>query len=175
MRYQYKREPLTNDEVNSLTQACQTAEEKLVVWTLIDTGMRVSEVAEINKQSLDLQAHRLTVYGKGSGGHGKKRRTLSLSPRLRGLLEPHIVANDTFGVTVRTIQRILHRVANRAGILRATSPHVMRHTFAVNALRKGVNLRALQGWLGHESVRTTELYLNFAPEDIIHDVESKVF
>jgi integrase/recombinase XerD len=42
-RYQYKREPLTQDEANRLANACQTHEEKLVIWTLLDTGLRVAE------------------------------------------------------------------------------------------------------------------------------------
>lgn len=45
VRYQYKREPLTPDEANRLANACQTHEEKLIVWTLLDTGLRVAELA----------------------------------------------------------------------------------------------------------------------------------
>jgi integrase/recombinase XerD len=43
MPYQYKKEPLNNDEVNKLTNACETFREKFVVWTLLDTGLRLSE------------------------------------------------------------------------------------------------------------------------------------
>ncbi|HYY16002.1 MAG TPA: site-specific integrase, partial [Gammaproteobacteria bacterium] len=65
MPYQYKREPLTPDEANRLANACQTHEEKLVVWTLLDTGLRVSELASLTKNNLDWQNHRLMIYGKG--------------------------------------------------------------------------------------------------------------
>ena len=48
MPYQYKREPLTPDEANRLANACEHYREKLVVWTLLDTGLRVSELANLN-------------------------------------------------------------------------------------------------------------------------------
>jgi integrase/recombinase XerD len=47
MRYQYKREPLTPDEANRLANVCHTHAEKLVVWTLLDTGLRVAELATL--------------------------------------------------------------------------------------------------------------------------------
>ena len=49
MRYQYKREPLTADEATRLANACNPHEEKLVVWVLLDTGLRVSEFANPNE------------------------------------------------------------------------------------------------------------------------------
>ncbi|MGB6370482.1 MAG: hypothetical protein WBF68_05565 [Atribacterota bacterium] len=49
MPYQYKREPLNNDEVDKLTNACSTFREKFVVWTLLDTGLRLSEFANLKK------------------------------------------------------------------------------------------------------------------------------
>jgi len=91
MRYQYKREPLTQDEANRLANACQTHEEKLVVWTLLDTGLRVAELAKLNKDNLDWQNHRLMIYGKG-GPYGKlsKRRIIPLSSRVQPIIEGHL-------------------------------------------------------------------------------------
>lgn len=50
MPYQYKREPLNDDEVNSIANACDTFREKSVVWTLLDTGLRLSEFADLKKR-----------------------------------------------------------------------------------------------------------------------------
>jgi integrase/recombinase XerD len=95
MRYQYKREPLTPDEANRLANACQTHEEKLAMWTLLDTGLRVTEPANLTKDNLDWQNHRLMIYGKG-GPYGKssKRWVIPLSPRVQAILEGHLGLHD---------------------------------------------------------------------------------
>lgn len=182
MSQQYRREPLTSDETDALIKACKNSDEKLVIWTLLETGMRVSEIASLTKANVDFQTHRLTVYGKGRGGKkvtkGKeqsrsKRRILGISRRLQPLLEPYLVANDRFGMSVSKIQRIVKRIAGRAGVLRACSPHVCRHTFAVMALQKGVSLRTLQLWLGHDNLQTTSMYLNLAPEEVCKEFDEK--
>ena len=100
MPYQYRREPLTPDEANRLANACQTREEKLVVWTLLDTGLRVSELANLRKDSLDWQNHRFMVYGKGGPyGSRPKRRLIPLSAREQPLIEGHFALYDPFGMT----------------------------------------------------------------------------
>lgn len=65
--YQYKREPLSDDETN----ACESFEEKLVVWTLLDTGLRVSEFATLIKGNVQWQERRLVIHGKG-GPYGRR-------------------------------------------------------------------------------------------------------
>jgi integrase/recombinase XerD len=64
MSYQYKREPLTAEEANRLAAVCNTYEEKLIVWTLLDTGLRVAALANLTKENLDWQSHRLMIYGR---------------------------------------------------------------------------------------------------------------
>src|SRR6266404_5993276 len=165
MPYQFKREPLTQDEANRLAIACETHEQKLAVWTLLDTGLRVSELAALSKENIDWQTHRLMVYGKGGPyGTQSKRRILPLTPRIQSLIEGHLALHDEFGMTTRTIQRLITRVANRAAISRKVSPHVLRHTFAVTAVMKGLSLPSLQRLLGHDRLTTTEIYLNISPE-----------
>src|SRR5712691_6084455 len=84
MSYQYKREPLTADEANRLASACTSFEEKLIVWTLLDTGLRVAELAGLTKGNLDWQSHRIMIYGKGGPyGTNSKRRVIPLSARVQ--------------------------------------------------------------------------------------------
>lgn len=174
MPYQYKREPLTRDEANRLANACQTHEEKLVLWTLLDTGLRVSEFAKLKKDNIDWQGHRLMVYGKGGPyGSATKRRVIPLSSRVQPLLEGHFSLHDSTGMSSRTIQRIAKRVANRAHISREVTPHVLRHTFSVTAIQKGISLPALQRLLGHDRLATTEIYLNLSPEEVIREFREK--
>ena len=159
MPRQFKREPLTQEEANRLANACQSYEEKLIIWTLLDTGLRVSELVGLKRDNIDWQAHRLTIYGKG-GPYGKKtkRRVVPLSPRVRPLVEGHWSLHDSLGIKVRTIQRMVKALANRAQISRPLSPHVLRHTFSVTAIQKGISLPALQKLLAHDHLATTEIY-----------------
>jgi len=55
MAYEYKREPLNRDETARLENACQTPRERLVVWTLLDTGRRVGELSGVSRQMIDWQ------------------------------------------------------------------------------------------------------------------------
>ena len=174
MPYQYKREPLNPDEANRLASACETHQERLIVWTLLDTGLRVAELAGLTREHMDWQSHRLMIYGKGGPyGTKSKRRIIPLTDRVRPLLENHFAIHDTIGMTPRTIQRMLKRVANRARIKRTVTPHVLRHTFAVAAVQKGISLPTLQRLLGHDRLTTTEIYLNLSPEDVIREFKEK--
>ena len=76
-------------------------------------------------------------------------------------------------MTARTIQRVLTTVANRARITRRVSRHVLRHTFAVTAIQKGISLPALQRLLGHDRLTTTEIYLNLSPEEVLREFRAK--
>lgn len=114
------------------------------------------------------------IYGKGGPyGSRSKRRVLPLSHRVQPLIEGHFSLHENLGMGVRTIQRILKRVANRASISRLVSPHVLRHTFSVTAIQKGISLPALQRLLGHDRLTTTEIYLNLSPEEVIREFQAK--
>jgi integrase/recombinase XerD len=174
MSYQFKREPLTADEANRLASICTTYEEKLIVWTLLDTGLRVAELANLTKDNLDWQSHRIMIYGKGGPfGTRSKRRVIPLTARVQPLLEGHFALHDTLGMSVRTLQRVVRTIANRAQISRKVSPHVLRHTFSVTAVQKGISLPALQRLLGHDHLATTEIYLNLSPEHVIKEFMEK--
>jgi len=174
MSYQYKREPLSDDEVDRLTNACDTFREKFVVWTLLDTGLRLSEFADLKKDNIQWQEKRLVIYGKG-GPYGKKtkRRIIPMTDRVRRLMEYHFAENNNTGVHKRTVARIVKKVADKAGISKPTSPHVLRHTFSVNCIKRGISTRALQIFLGHDRLTTTEIYLNLSPEDAIREFLNK--
>ena len=174
MQYQHKQEPLADEETDQLANACRSFQERLVVWTLLDTGLRLGELAGLSRRNLDRVRHRLTVYGKG-GPYGpmSRRRVIPLSMRTRILLELHFERHPTLGMSRRTIQRLVKRASARAGISRRVSTHCLRHTFAVTAIRRGISLASLQRLLGHEHLATTELYLNLSPEDVIREFEAK--
>ncbi len=175
MPYQYKREPLMQEEASRLANACETFEERLIVWTpLLDTGLRVGELAKLSRDNIDWQGHRITIYGKGGPyGTRSKRRVVPMTSRIQALIENHLATHDTLSMTKRTVQRIVKRVANRAKISRPVSPHVLRHTFSVTAIQKGISLPALQRLLGHDRLTTTEIYLNLSPEEVLREFREK--
>ena len=119
MAYQYKREPLTQDAASRLANACATGEERLIVWTLLDTGLRVHELATLSRDQIDWQGHRLTIYGKGGPyGHKSKRRVIPMTSRIQPLIEAYFALKEVFEISDRAIRRVVTRVANAAGISR---------------------------------------------------------
>jgi integrase/recombinase XerD len=84
-----------------------------------------------------------------------------MSPRVRTLLEHHFALEKAFPVQVRRAQDIVKAVADRAGIVRDVSPHILRHTFATTALQEGISLPTAQKILGHDRLATTAIDLKF--------------
>ena len=138
MPYQYVREPLTADESDRLSNACETPTERLVVWTLLDTGLRVSELCDLTPKNVLWQQRQLRVKGKG-GPHGKKTkvRVVPMSSRVRALLEHHFALEKAFPVKTRRAQDIVKAVANRAGITKDVSPHVLAAHLRHDGLAEG--------------------------------------
>ena len=105
--------------------------------------------------------------------HQIQAPVIPLSARIQPLIEGYFALHETFRFSARTIQRMLKRLANRARISRTVSPHVLRHTFAVTAIQKGISLSALQRLLGHDTLQTTEIYLNLSPEHVVEEFQQK--
>ena len=172
--YQYKREPLPDQDLTKLINAAQTPIEKVIILTFVDTGLRVSELATLDKENIQWQERRIVVYGKG-GPYGKKskRRIIPMTERVYILLSAWFALNNKIEMTTRNIQYHVTKVANRAGISKKVSPHVLRHTFAVNCIKKNISTRTLQHLLGHDHLTTTEIYLNLSPEDACREFLNK--
>ncbi len=172
--YQYKREPLSSENQNKLINACKTPIEKTIIITLLDTGIRISELAGLTKENIQWQEKRIIIYGKG-GPYGKKtkRRILPMTERVYTLLSAVFTLQDKIGLIKRTLQWHITKVANRAGISNPVSAHVLRHTFAVNCIKKNISTRTLQHLLGHDHLATTEIYLNLSPEEACREFLSK--
>lgn len=158
------REPLTRAEVNALLSVERVGvRAQLAVALLLDTGLRVAEAAQLVPATIDWQARRATVIGKGG-----KRRVVPLTPRVHELLQRWFALHEYMPAR-RTLQKDVARVARAAGIRRPVSPHVLRHTFAVLALQNGVSLASVQKLLGHAHLTTTEIYLNVSNEEAIRE------
>jgi integrase len=112
------------DEAVRLCSACCTPREKRIVWVLLDTGLRLAELAALSKGDIDLR--RSCLYA----GTLPDRRAIPLSARIEPLLASWFEEHDSLGLSARSIQRIIKDVGARAG-LKGVGAEVLRHTFAV--------------------------------------------
>lgn len=152
--------------------------DKSILEFLFSTGLRVSELAALTREGVNLEEDEFTVRGKGD-----KPRVVFLSNQARHWLKeyldrrgdpmPHLfVSHDRAangrdydgGLTPRSIQRIVERYAKIAGITKRITPHTMRHTFATDLLKNGADIRSVQTLLGHSSITTTQIYTHITDE-----------
>ena len=112
--------------LDQLCGECKTSQEKLIIWTLLETGLRVSELCSITQENILWQQKSIRITGKG-GIHGKKskKRVVPMSPRVQALLEHYFAINDKWPVGLRQVQKIVKEIANRAKLTKAVTPHIL--------------------------------------------------
>lgn len=149
--------------------ACDDLREQLIIEMYSSTGCRLSEIATLNIEEINLKDRSMEVIGKGN-----KRRTVFFSERCKILLGEYLrKENIEVGALLRSkkapynrlkpsaIQSIIKEIGEKANI--KLYPHLLRHTFATNGRKRGLSLETLQILLGHSSVTTTQIY---AKEDM---------
>ncbi len=152
--------------------------DKAILELLFSTGLRVSELAALNRDDMDLSAKGGSTSGGKTGefsvrGKGEKVRVVFLSGTAktalknyfdkRGDVEEALFVNSarvrpSQRLTSRSIERIVHFYAIKAGITKKVTPHVIRHCFATDLLENGADLRSVQALLGHSNITTTQIY-----------------
>jgi len=112
--YQFVRQPLRAEEADALSHACETTEEKLIIWTLLDTGLRVSELCSLTPQHILWQQKAFRVQGKG-GPHGKqsKVRVVPMSKRIQPLMEHYFAVHETWFVGKRPPVQVVPLLCNK--------------------------------------------------------------
>lgn len=150
--------------------------DKAILELFFSTGLRVSELCSLNRDT-ELSTGEISVRGKGgkirvvfvSGGaliavqkYLKNRvdideaMFIDHSPRAHA----RMVKEESVRLTPRSVERVVAKYAERAGIAKKCSPHVLRHAFATDLLYNGADLRTVQLMLGHASIATTQIYTN---------------
>lgn len=141
---------------------------RLIIRVLIVTGLRVSELAALRVEDVDLQEGSIYVWS----GKGRKQRTVLADAETLRILADYCRGRDPkdslIGLQKRRIQSIVKRYAIKAGVKWAehVSPHRLRDTFAVQWIRGGGDLESLRRLLGHASLAVTQRYLVFGFEDV---------
>lgn len=159
--------------------------DRAILELLFSTGLRVSELAGLKIESVNLKRDEFTVRGKGD-----KLRAVFLSDSAKTTLSDYLskrrdtspylfVSHDRAksgreagSLTPRSIQRLVERYAKAAGITKRITPHTLRHTFATDLLLAGADIRAVQSLLGHASITTTQIYTHITNKTL-KDVHKK--
>jgi site-specific recombinase XerD len=161
---------LTIEEVERMISLTRNIKHKALLALTYSSGLRRDEVRTLKPDAIDSKAMRVKV----TAGKGKKDRYTILSHKALELLRMYYKlerpVNYLFEVSGKkgkclsgsTINQIAKLAASRAGIKKKISFHTLRHCFATHLLEKGVNLRLIQQFLGHSSLKTTSIYLHIA-------------
>src|SRR6266702_1829540 len=158
---------LSRDEVKALIMATSHLKHRAILATLYATGLRVSELCQL--QGTDIDSQRMVIQVRQ--GKGQRDRLVMLSPDLLPLLRRYWKLYQlqswlfpgprvTAPITPAGVAHICTQAGHAATLTKAVYPHLLRHTFATHLLEAGVDLRRIQLLLGHASLRSTSLYLH---------------
>jgi len=155
--------------------------DRAILETLYSSGMRVSELVNIDLNNLDLLGGTIRIRGKGR----KERLGLLgeaaleviqeyLTQRLRLMGKKYypqaekekalFINRKGKRLSARSVRRIVDRYIRQISLNRHISPHTLRHTFATHLLERGADLRAVQELLGHVNLSTTQIYTHLTTE-----------
>ena len=149
--------------------------DRTIMEVLYSTGIRVSELASLNRKDFNLKGHWLKVQGKG-----KKERLVPITKTAASYLSEYLSHPDRYmdgrwhkkekdtnaiflnrhgeRLTTRSIDRLFESYRKQSGIATKITPHTLRHSIATHLLEGGMDLKSIQEILGHTSLTTTTIY-----------------
>ena len=155
---------------------------RTILELLYATGMRISELSNLNFGNLNLEENEITVMGKGS-----KERIVLISARAKDFLEkylktvrymvneegsppeenedsPVFINKTGYRLQPQSIRAVLNDIVKKIELPKKVTPHVFRHSFATKLLENGADLRVVQELLGHASISNTQIYTHVSTE-----------
>jgi site-specific recombinase XerD len=178
---------LTTEETERLIETVDTTtiagiRDRAILELLFSSGLRVSELTNLNRDHINLQRGEFMVRGKG-----QKDRPVFVSPEATEWLALYLKSRtdsavplfvrysgyktgdergESFRLTPRSVQRLVSHYAKLAGITKHVSPHTLRHSFATDLLMNGADLRSVQSMLGHSNIATTQVYTHVTDQHL---------
>lgn len=148
--------------------------DRAILELLYSSGLRVSELVNLNRDHINLKRLEFMVRGKGQKDRPvfisaeaaswieryldtRKENAPALFVRIGGIKKPDLLGNY-LRLTPRSVQRMVSKYALLAGITKKVSPHTLRHSYATDLLMNGADLRSVQAMLGHSNISTTQIY-----------------
>lgn len=181
---QEKRLPrfLDSEQISTLLNCPKTtdmlgARDRAIMETLYSSGLRVSELVDLNLSDVDFLGEVIHVRGKG-----KKERMSPIGASALQSIQHYLTfrdqdtRKDTFDqqalfvnkhgqrLSTRSVRRKLDKYLLQAGLDPRISPHTLRHSFATHMLNNGADLRVVQELLGHQSLSTTQIYTHLTTQ-----------
>lgn len=152
---------------------------RAILELLYATGMRVSELSNLNFENLNLAENEIKVFGKGS-----KERIVLVSDRAKNYLESYIktarylicktennkpqdpvfINKNGYRLQTQSVRLAINDVMEKIELPKHVTPHIFRHSFATKLLENGADLRVVQELLGHSSISNTQIYTHVSAE-----------
>ena len=164
---------LSQEQVKRLIENANNLKHKCIIALLYSTGIRRGELLNLKLSDIDSDRMQIRI----ESAKGNKDRVTILSQRMLQLLREYYLNNKPqywlfegprrgHQYTASSVRQSLLSIAQRAKINRTVTPHMLRHSFATHLLEKGVDVRYIQSLLGHDSLKTTEIYTHVSNRDI---------
>lgn len=178
---------LNYDEINKLLDIkednAKDVRDKCMIYLMYASGLRVSELVNLNVNDINLTDEYVRIFGKG-----KKERIVPFSESTTKLLDKYIniyrnsllkgyltdklfISSYGKGMTRQGFFKNLKLIAKNKGITKDFSPHTLRHSFATHLIENGADLRSIMELLGHENIKTTQIYTHISNDKKRKDYE----
>lgn len=160
--------------------ALEKLRDRAMLEILFSTGLRVSELVALDRDSIDFKKDGFSVRGKGDkvrvvflsdaakealGKYLGKREDPDTALFIR-LRKGGVHTDEDLRISARSVERLVKRYAAAAGITKKVTPHGLRHAFATDLLEGGADLRSVQMLLGHAQITTTQIYTHFTDKTL---------
>lgn len=165
---------LTDAEVRQVIDKIKSFRNKTIVMLLYSSGIRISELWSLNRDTIDFETKKMRVTGKGN-----KERTCFINNETKEMLLKYLesrtdnnqalfVTRDGKRLGRREIQKFVRKAGLDAGLKKPVTPHKMRHSFGSRMVQNGAPIQVVQQCLGHNDIATTQIYSFLNDENILN-------